>query len=273
MAAEDDMSHATKLPTYFIPHGGGPCFFMEWDPPGTWDKMGAWLSSLAADVGEKPKAIIVISAHWEEDAFTVTSGTAPQLIYDYYGFPQRTYELAYPAPGAPALAARVAGLLEKSGITARQDAARGFDHGVFIPFKLFYPDADIPVVQLSLKKGLDPAEHLAVGRALAPLRDEGVLIVGSGMSYHNLPKFFRGGDNPASREFDAWLAQAATAAPDKRDALLTEWEKAPAARQCHPREEHLLPMMVAAGAADGDTGKLGLQDTVMGISISGYRFG
>lgn len=268
------MNHAHQhLPVYFIPHGGGPCFFMDWDPPGTWDRMGAWLSSLPADVGEKPKSILLVSAHWEEEVFTVTSGAAPSLIYDYHGFPAHTYELQYPAPGDPALAGRVVQLLQAAGLRARQDAQRGFDHGMFIPLKMIYPDADIPVVQLSLKKGLDPATHLAAGRALAALRDEGVLIVGSGMSYHNLPKFFRGGDNADSRAFDAWLAQAAEAPPEARDAFLADWDKAPAARQCHPREEHLLPMMVAAGAAGADAGKVSLRDTVMGISISGYRFG
>ncbi|MEZ0262733.1 MAG: class III extradiol ring-cleavage dioxygenase [Alphaproteobacteria bacterium] len=262
-----------RLPAYFIPHGGGPCFFMEWNPPHTWDKMGAWLSSVSGDVGAVPKAILLVSAHWEEEDFTVTAGAAPALIYDYHGFPAHTYELEYPAPGAPALAARVVRLLADAGLTAKQDAARGFDHGMFIPLKLMYPDAAIPVVQLSLKTGLDPATHIAAGRALAALRDEGVLIVGSGMSYHNLPKFFRGGDNPDSRAFDGWLTQAATAPQAQREALLANWAQAPAARLCHPREEHLLPLMVAAGAAGADAGRQSLRDTVMGIAISGYRFG
>jgi aromatic ring-opening dioxygenase catalytic subunit (LigB family) len=262
-----------RLPAYFIPHGGGPCFFMEWNPPHTWDKMGAWLASLAQNVAAKPKAILLVSAHWEEDDFTVTSGVAPQLIYDYHGFPPHTYDIKYPAAGAPALAARTVQLLETAGLPAKQNDTRGFDHGMFIPLKLIYPDAAVPVVQLSLKTGLDPATHIAAGRALAALRDEGVLIIGSGMSYHNLPKFFRGGDNPDSRAFDSWLTEAATAPQAKREELLAKWESAPAARQCHPREEHLLPMMVAAGAAGADAGTLSLQDTVMGITISGYRFG
>jgi len=262
-----------RLPAYFIPHGGGPCFFMDWDPPHTWDKMGAWLASRAGDVGATPAAILLVSAHWEEDDFTVTGGAAPQLIYDYHGFPAHTYDIRYPAQGSPALATRVAQLLSSAGLPARQDATRGFDHGMFIPLKLMYPDAAIPVVQLSLKTGLDPATHIAAGRALATLRDEGVLIIGSGMSYHNLPKFFRGGDNPDSRAFDGWLTQAATAPQSTREALLANWENAAAARQCHPREEHLLPLMVAGGAAGADAGTLSLHDTVMGITISGYRFG
>lgn len=261
------------LPAYFIPHGGGPCFFMDWDPRDTWKKMENWLKSLSASVKERPKAILVISAHWEEDAFTIMSNPAPPLIYDYYGFPPETYELKYPAPGAPDLAKKVAGLLEAAGLPARLDNTRGFDHGVFVPFKLVYPDADIPVVQLSLQRNLDPAQHLAAGRALASLRDEGVLIVGSGMSYHNLEKFFRGDRAGDSQKFDAWLTQAATAEPAQRNDLLIHWEDAPAARQAHPREEHLLPLMVVAGAAGNDKGRQTLSDTVMGCAISGYRFG
>ncbi len=263
----------THLPTYFIPHGGGPCFFMEWDPPETWRKMGGWLQGMARDVGGKPKAIIVISGHWEEEAFTVTAGSRPALIYDYYGFPPETYALKYDAPGAPELAQKIVSLLKTAGLPARIDAGRGFDHGVFIPFKLIYPDADVPVVQLSLQKDMDPEQHLAAGRALASLRDEGVLIVGSGMSYHNLPKFMRGAGSDDARKFDDWLTAAATAEPKQRDALLGNWDEAPAARQAHPREEHLLPLMVAAGAAGNDAGRQVLSDTVMGCAISAYKFG
>ena len=259
------------LPTYFIPHGGGPCFFMEWDPPDTWNKMGDWLKNLPRGM-EKPKAVIVISGHWEEDAFAVTANPAPQLIYDYHGFPPETYQIKYPAPGAPELAKKVVALLTKAGLPARLDARRGFDHGVFIPFKLIYPEADVPVIQLSLKEDMDPAEHLAAGRALAPLRDEGVLIVGSGMSYHNLPRFMRGGGSSDAKIFDDWLTAAATADPKRRDELLSHWAEAPSARQAHPREEHLMPLMVAAGAAGGDKGRQVLADTVMGCAISAYKF-
>jgi aromatic ring-opening dioxygenase catalytic subunit (LigB family) len=262
----------THLPTYFIPHGGGPCFFMEWDPPETWKKMGDWLKGMAGDVGVKPKAVVVISGHWEEDAFTVT-GPQPSLIYDYHGFPPETYQLKYAAPGAPELADKIVSLLKKAGLPARVDNKRGFDHGVFIPFKLIYPEADVPVVQLSLQKDMNPEQHLAAGRALASLRDEGVLIVGSGMSYHNLPRFMRGGGGDDAQKFDAWLTKAATAEPKRRDELLSHWEEAPSARQAHPREEHLLPLMVAAGAAGSDAGHKALADTVMGCAISAYKFG
>jgi aromatic ring-opening dioxygenase catalytic subunit (LigB family) len=258
------------MPTLFIPHGGGPCFFMDWDPPDTWEKMAAYLKGIAATLPQQPKAIIVVSAHWEEPEFTVTAHPQPPLIYDYFGFPDHTYQIKYPAPGAPALAEKICGLLKKNGIAAQQDKERGFDHGVFIPLKLIFPEANIPIVQLSLKHGLDPQEHLAAGRALAPLRDEGVLVIGSGMSYHNLKRFFRG-DDPDSIMFDNWLTQAVVS-PD-RDNLLMQWKGAPAARDAHPREEHLLPLMVAAGAAGADAGARTYHDTINAIAISGFRFG
>jgi aromatic ring-opening dioxygenase catalytic subunit (LigB family) len=262
-----------KQPAIYLPHGGGPCFFMEWNPPGVWDGMERWLRGLAATITPRPKAILVISAHWEEAEFTLTTHPHPPLLYDYYGFPEHTYALAYPAPGSPALAARAAALLRQAGMKTREDAARGFDHGVFIPFLLLYPQADIPIVQLSLKAGLDPAEHLRAGEALAPLREEGVLIVGSGMSFHNLRTFGAKGEEAAAT-FDAWLTPAACDAdPIARNAALTHWQQAPAARAAHPREEHLLPLMVVAGAAREDAAARVYSARVMGMRISAYRYG
>jgi aromatic ring-opening dioxygenase catalytic subunit (LigB family) len=265
---------STVLPTYYVPHGGGPCFFMDWTmgPKDTWDKMAAWLKSMHEGVGAKPKAIVVISAHWEERQFTVTTGEHPALLFDYYGFPEHTYKLRYDAPGAPAVAQRVRELLEGAGFATGADAERGFDHGVFVPFKLIYPDADIPVIQLSLKAGLDPAEHIKAGQALEPLRREGILIVGSGMSYHNMRGF--GVGTADSEKFDAWL----TAAASEKDAAarndrLTHWEQAPVARRVHPREEHLLPLMVAAGAAGKDAGRKIFDDHVMNVLVSAFAFG
>lgn len=269
----NDSATAARLPAYFISHGGGPCFFMDWNPPDTWKGLGNWLGGIAADVGSKPKAVIVISAHWEAAQFSVTAAAQPPLIYDYTGFPPHTYQLKYPAPGAPALAQRVLYLLSAAGVGAQADARRGWDHGVFIPLKLIYPQADVPVLQLSLKAGLSPAEHIEAGRALSPLRDEGVLIVGSGYSYHNM-RGYGGAGERAADEFDGWLVDAMTRhAPAERDALLADWECAPSARAAHPREEHLLPLMVVAGAAGEDAGKRVFGEKVWGIATSGFRFG
>jgi aromatic ring-opening dioxygenase catalytic subunit (LigB family) len=238
-------------------------------------KLEASLAAMPRKVGAKPRAILMISAHWEEAAFTLTSGTAPPMIYDYGGFPDYTYHIRYDAPGDPALAARAKSLLDAAGLPARLDDERGFDHGAFTPLKVMYPEADMPVVQLSLKRGLDPLTHLAMGRAIAPLRDEGVLIVGSGLSYHNLRQFFSPAGFGPSREFDAWLQGALLggSAAD-RDKLLEGWESAPSARAAHPREEHLLPLMVAAGAAGEDMAELTYheKDFLGGLTVSSFRF-
>jgi aromatic ring-opening dioxygenase catalytic subunit (LigB family) len=265
---------SARTPTFFIPHGGGPCFFMDWQPADLWNRMGDWLKNMSKAVREKPSAILVISAHWEEPVFTVTGTPEPSLIYDYYGFPEHTYRLRYDVPGAPELAEEVVALLNAAGIAAKIDPARGHDHGVFIPFKLIYPDADIPIVEMSLKAGLDAAEHIAAGRALEPLRAQNVLIVGSGMSYHNMDAYRLGLPPTASGVFDAWLSDAATDPdPARRNAKLAQWTEAPAAHDAHPREEHLIPLMVAAGAAGDDVGKRSYSDNMMGSTLSGYQFG
>ena len=272
----------SKLPTLFIPHGGGPCFFMDWDPPDTWDRMAAYLRGVPADVGVRPKALLVISGHWEEDVVTIQNNSSPPLLYDYYGFPASTYEIKFPAPGAPQLAARVAELLDGAGIAWKYDRERGFDHGVFIPLKVAFPKADIPIVQMSLLNSMDPAEHIRIGRTLAPLRDEGILILGSGMTYHNMRTLMgsmRRGANgrtadPGSQRFDDWLEQVLTEAePEARVAAMTAWDKAPSAREAHPKEEHLLPLHVVVGAAGNDPGRRTLNDVVMGAVESAFRFG
>ena len=268
----------TRMPTLFIPHGGGPCFFMEWDPPDTWDRHRSFLETLPASLPEKPKALLVISGHWEAREFTVQSNPAPPL-FDYNGFPQHTYELTWPAPGDPALATRVGELLQGAGFETGTDTARGFDHGVFVPLKLVFPEADIPTVQLSLRSDLDPDAHLAVGRALAPLRDEGVLIIGSGNTYHNMGimmQSMRGApqNGTAGTEFDAWLTEAVTCPdPDERNRRLARWSQAPGGRDANPREEHLIPLHVVAGAAGTDIGRKTLEDTVLGAVESAFRFG
>jgi len=246
---------------------------MDWSPPDTWNRLADWLGQLHEQVGEKPRAVLVISGHWEEDSVTVTSNPAPPLYYDYYGFPEHTYQLEYNAPGSPDLARQVVDLLLRGGFPANGNAERGFDHGVFVPFKLIYPEANIPIVQLSLRTGLDPEQHFAIGRAIASLRREGVLIVGSGMSYHNL-RGFGPSAGPVSDRFDEWLTTAVCSQDTtERDELLTKWTTAPGARQAHPREEHLLPLMVAAGAAGEDLGRKLFQDRVMGATVSAFGFG
>jgi aromatic ring-opening dioxygenase catalytic subunit (LigB family) len=267
-------SSTARQPTIYLPHGGGPCFFMEWTlgPRDTWKRMAEWLRSVPGSLPAPPSALLVVSGHWEAPVPTVTSSAAPPLLYDYSGFPPSTYELTWPAPGSPGLAARVQELLGAAGIDTRADPQRGFDHGVFIPLKVAYPAPHTPTVQLSLRAGLDPLEHLAIGRALAPLRHEGVLLVGSGMSYHNMRGFMAPGTRDVSARFDEWLAAAVSAEPPERDAALGQWSRAPMARQSHPREEHLLPLMVVAGAAGADRGKQVLRDEVMGAVVSAFRF-
>jgi aromatic ring-opening dioxygenase catalytic subunit (LigB family) len=268
------MTTETSLPTFFIPHGGGPCFFMEWpSQPDMWNKMGDFLKSLPRLVGARPKAVVVVSGHWIQKEFTVMAAEQRPLIYDYNGFPEHTYRLTYPAPGAPELAKRIQTLLEAEVMPTMSDAERGFDHGTFIPFKLIYPDADIPIVQLSLKEGLHASEHLCAGKALRVLRDEGVLIVGSGMSFHNM-RGFSPAFTDASRRFDDWLTATVSAPnPGARDRLLQEWEEAPDARLAQPHPDHLLPLMVAAGAAGADTGRKVFEDKVMNVIVSGFAFG
>jgi aromatic ring-opening dioxygenase catalytic subunit (LigB family) len=265
---------STRMPVAYLPHGGGPWPFVDLGvPKRELDALADYLRSLRSLPTTPPKALLVVSAHWEAAVPTVMTSARPPMLYDYYGFPPASYELEWPAPGEPALAQRVQALLADAGIPSATDAERGFDHGTFIPFMLTYPDADVPTVQLSLKRGLDPAEHLAIGRALAPLRDEGVFILGSGMSFHDLRAFRSSSGHDTAETFDAWLTATATNDAASRDRSLVAWADAPAARLAHPREEHLLPLMVVAGAAGSDRGTLGYSDLFMNARISAYHFG
>jgi len=233
----------------FVPHGGGPM-------PLLGDENHRILTAFMHSVGDqlpRPKAILVITAHWEEEVATISSGSAPGMLYDYYGFPPETYEYNYRAPGNPELAQSIAELLQANGIESRLDPKRNYDHGTFVPLMLMYPRADIPVVQLSLLKSLDPAAHIALGKALAPLRSQGILILGSGMSFHNMQAFFTVNPNARDRSesFDTWLTETLTStslSPEEQSARLIDWQNAPEARFCHPREEHLLPLLVCYGA-------------------------
>lgn len=260
-----------RFPTIYLTHGGGPCFFMDWSPADAWDGLRAALESVPSLLPAPPTAIVCVTAHWEDAPVAVEAGERPELVFDYYGFPPHTYELTYPAPGDPTLAAQVVDLLAESGIPAAA-GTRGWDHGVFIPLKVAFPDADIPIVAVSLEAGLDPEAHLQMGEALAPLRDQGVLIVGSGSSFHNLRA---GGPRAAAeaREFDDWLHHALTLTGNHRAEMLRDWAFAPGGRFAHPREEHLLPVHVVAGAAGADRGRAFFAEPVLGMAMSCWIFG
>jgi len=240
-----------KPSVLFLSHGGGPLPLLEDEGH---KEMANCLEKIAAHL-KKPSAIIVVSAHWEEGVPTITSGATQSLIYDYYGFPEESYRIKYPCSGEILLAGQIHNLLEKAGIAAKLDEQRGFDHGLFVPLKIMYPDADIPCVQLSLVSSLDPAEHLKIGQALQDLDHENLLIIGSGFSFHNMNAFFA----PETREskimnenFETWLLETCTNPEldeEERSQRLIKWTEAPSARFCHPREEHLLPLHVCYGVA------------------------
>ena len=265
---------STRLPTYFISHGGGPWPYME-DRRRALHILEDSLKDIPRQIGVVPKAVLVISGHWEAPQFSVMASPHPPMVYDYYGFPEHTYHVKYSAPGSPEVAARVRDLIVAAGMKAQLDPEQGFDHGTFTPLVVMYPEADVPVVQLSLKAGYDPAEHLALGRALAPLRDEGVLIVGSGLSYHNLRQFGPGA-RQVSKMFDDWLQKTLVGSePRERVKRLLDWEHAPAARQAHPQEDHLVPLMVAVGAAEDEQAAVVYHEENLfgGVTASSFRFG
>lgn len=262
----------TRQPTYFISHGGGPWPWI--------DQMRAELAplekSLAAipsELPEPPKAIVMISGHWEAREVRVMHAAHPPMVYDYYGFPKYTYDIQYPAPGAPALAERAARLIAAAGLPVSLDDTQGFDHGTFVPAYLMYPDADVPVFQVSMLESYDPNDHFRLGRALAPLRDEGVVIVGSGLSFHNLRAFGPGARVP-SEAFDTWLNETLSLAPEARAARLIDWESAPYARTCHAQEDHLVPLFAALGAAEDGTARRVYHQTLIrgGVTASSWRF-
>jgi len=240
-----------KAQIVYFSHGGGPLPILG-DP--SHRKMVDFMMQLPSRL-RKPDAILVISAHWEESVATLLGAQNPPLFYDYYGFPDEAYEITYTAPGDPMLANRIAGLLNTNNIPARVDPERGFDHGLFIPLKLMYPQANIPSTQLSLLRGLKPAEHIALGKALRELMHENILVIGSGFSFHNMSAFSWQENNkpdPANDSFQNWLIDVCNGpiAQPEREQRLIEWEQAPSARYCHPREEHLMPLHVCVGMAN-----------------------
>ncbi len=260
-------------PTLFISHGGGPWPHVQ-GLREQYAKTEAALRRLPSQLPSRPRAVLVITGHWEAPAFTVATAARPAMDYDYYGFPEHTYHLQYPAPGAPDVAVRARSLLVQAGMPCGEDPRRGLDHGSFVPLQLMYPEADMPVTLLSLKAGYDPAEHLRAGAALAPLRSEGVLILGSGLSYHNMRGFGRADAAPVADAFEAYLNHAITQAnPQQRERLLLQWDSAPSARQAHPSEDHLMPLLVAAGAAGDDVGRRLFVDHVMHVTMASYVFG
>lgn len=244
------MNMPPLMPVIFVPHGGGPIPLLG---DANHRELIAFMQGLAPQLPQ-PKAILIISAHWEEAIVNVSSAAQPGMLYDYYSFPPESYEFQYPAPGNPDLAVQIIHMLGGKGIPARLNPERDYDHGIFVPLMLIYPAADIPIVQLSLLGSLNPQAHIDLGKAIAALRKQGVLIVGSGMSFHNMSAFFSGDSSVLgkSEQFNQWLTQTLTAegmAPETREQYLIDWKAAPEARFSHPREEHLLPLLVCFGAA------------------------
>jgi aromatic ring-opening dioxygenase catalytic subunit (LigB family) len=264
---------APRLPVLFISHGGGP-----WPYVDTLKQMYVQtekeLRRLPERLAARPRAVMVISGHWEAPQFSVSTGARPAMEYDYSGFPPHTYQIRYRAPGDPELAGHARELLAVAGIESMADTRRGFDHGVFVPLGLMYPNEDMPVVMVSIKASYDPAEHLALGQALAPLRDEGVLIIGSGLTYHNMQGFGRDSSTPDAESFTHYLNEAIALKDTRvRDEKLLHWESAPRARLAHPREDHLLPLLASAGAAENDPGRVLFAESVMKIPMTSYAFG
>ncbi len=250
-------SSSPSLPVLFLSHGGGPSFFLSADENPMLKGIdadsaaAAWFRSLATDLGlvgdRRPSAIVIFSAHWEtSDEIKITSREEnPDLLYDYSGFPASTYSIKYPAPGSPSLAARILEKFSRFDLRASLETKRNFDHGVFVPLKLIYPNAEIPVVQISLLRSLDPATHLKIGEAISELRKENILIIGSGYATHA----FGGLSSSQAKSFVGALDVALTQSNgNDRISSLINWTKFPHARAAHPREEHLVPLFVAVGA-------------------------
>lgn len=252
------MSNTSVQPdVLFVSHGGGPLPLLG-DPGHA--EMVTCLQDIAGRL-RTPAAILVISAHWEENRPTVTAGEQPPLIYDYYGFPEASYSIQYPAAGHPALAQAVHTALTQTGIESNMDDVRGFDHGLFVPLKILFPEANIPCVQLSLNGNLDAQAHVQIGEALQSLEFENLLVIGSGFSFHNMRAFFA----PETEEiralnsaFEQWLDETLTSTAlgeNERAQRLIQWQNAPGARFCHPREEHLLPLHVCYGLVQSRCGE------------------
>lgn len=264
-----------KMPVYYVSHGGGPWPWIE-NARSAYADLAHCLAQIPTELPQAPTAILMVSAHWESEAtFLLQSHPQPPMLYDYYNFPPHTYEVQYPASGAPAFAQQVQQLLQGAGISAALDAERGFDHGAFVTAYMMYPEANIPMVQLSIDANYDPAQHIALGAALQPLREQGVVIMGSGASYHNLRLMGAEGAVP-SVQFDGWLENALlNTSYSERIAQMLHWDQAPGARIAHAREDHLVPLFVALGASTASDAVTRILTTTSarGIKNASYRFG
>jgi aromatic ring-opening dioxygenase catalytic subunit (LigB family) len=262
----------SRLPTFFLSHGGGPWPYTTGEIRREFASLESSLKEFPRQVGVKPKAILVVSGHWEDKDFAVMANPRPPMVYDYGGFPE-TRHMRYAAPGSPELAQRVHSLIQQAGLPTHLDPVRGFDHGTYSLLAVTHPEAEIPVIQVSIRTDYDPESHLHLGRALAPLRDEGILIIGSGSSYHNFhPKNAR----RESARFDAWLKETLVdATPNQRSERLLNWNRAPFARAAQPEEDHLVPLFVAVGAAEEEPGKvIYREENFFGmVTLSNYQFG
>lgn len=266
-------SSESKAQIIYFGHGGGPLPLLG---DAGHQKMIDFMKKLPSQL-TRPEAILVISAHWEENEATLLGAKYPKMFYDYYGFPDEAYKINYPAPGNPELANRIADTIISHHIPAKLDPQRGYDHGLFIPVNLMYPSADIPCLQLSLLRGLNPAAHIALGKALQSLKTENILVVGSGFSFHNMNAFFGSESDaadPANDDFQDWLIETCSSSfpQTEREQRLTDWAKAPSARYCHPREEHLLPLHVCMGMA-GTQAKLIFDDQILGKRNVAFQWG
>jgi len=272
---------SVRLPVMFVPHGAGPWPFLDlssgiFGEPKNWHALEQQLRDAGKQLRPRPAGIVVITAHWEAPEITVSSNPQPGMLFDYGGFPQNTYQLDYPAPGSADLAQKIRNRLTDASIPSAADSKRGFDHGTFIPLMLMFPDADIPVVQVSVAYSHDPALHIRVGEALAPLRELGILIVASGMSVHNMPGFRAPSvtHQANASAFDHWLFETLQRPAAERKQQLTQWRNAPGGVASHqPSPEHLTPLFVAAGAAGDDRVTRTFSEALMGLQVSGYQFG
>jgi aromatic ring-opening dioxygenase catalytic subunit (LigB family) len=277
------MSNTTQLPTFYLSHGGGPWPYMNGDLRQHFAKLESSLNALPQLLGAKPEVILVISGHWEQKDFAVMASPAPPMVYDFGGFPEYLYHVRYPAPGTPELARRIGDLIQDAGLPTHLDPERGFDHGAYSLLAVTYAEAKIPVLQVSIRSDYDPESHLRLGRALAPLRYDNVLIIGSGSSCHNLGAMMsqRMGFDPSkiqdeSAQFDAWLRETPVdSTPKQRTERLLNWERAPFARAAHPQEDHVVPLHAAVGAAEGESAQIiyHQDDFFDKITMSSYKFG